>query len=109
MTRDRDDSEATQPVSLVDADHPMTRAHRRRRVDRELIRLRRQFAFLFFLLVLSMVVLSISQQLNANRIEYSRYDLCIQRNAEIAAYNAQNIGRVPPFPLPDCGADPRTD
>jgi len=92
-----------------DPDHPAVRYERRRRVDRELIQLRRQFVFLFVLLVISMVLVTVTQQINANRIEYARYDLCVARAAEIAAYNQQNAGIVPPFPIAGCGVDPRTD
>lgn len=101
--------ESEQTIPWHDPEHPAVKYERRRRVDRQLRTLRQQFAFLFFLLIVSMVVLSISQQLNANRIEYDRYDLCIQRQQEIAVYNQQNLGKVPPFPIASCGDDPRTD
>jgi hypothetical protein len=101
-------SRAEETMPFHDPDLPQ-RLERRRRVDRQLIQLRRQFIFLFVLLVVSMVLITISIQLNANRIEYARYDLCIQRQAEIEAYNQQNLGRVPPFPVASCGVDPRTD
>jgi hypothetical protein len=95
-------------MPFQDPDLPV-RIERRRRVDRQLIQLRRQFIFLFILLIASMVLITITVQLNANRIEYARYDLCVQRQAEITAYNQQNQGKVPPFPIASCGADPRTD
>jgi len=104
-----DERESERTIPWHDPDHPTVRYERRRKVDRELKQLRRQFAFLFFLLIISMIILSISQQLNANRIEYARYDLCVERQAEIVAYNQQNEGKVPPFPIADCGPDPRTD
>lgn len=97
------------PTHPESPDNPVVRYERRRRVDQQLVTLRRQVIFLFVLLVVSMVILSIYQQLTSNRIEYDRYDLCVQRQAEIAAYNAQNSGLVPPFPIASCGADPRTD
>jgi cell division protein FtsB len=103
------DSRAEETIPWHDPEHPAVKYERRRKVDRELKRLRQQFIFLFVLLVASMVLVTISQQLNANRIEYARYDLCIQRQAEIEAYNQQNQGKVPPFPVASCGADPRTD
>jgi hypothetical protein len=95
-------------MPFQDPDMPV-RIERRRRVDRQLIQLRRQFVFLFILLIASMVLITITVQLNANRIEYARYDLCVQRQTEITAYNQQNQGKVPPFPIASCGADPRTD
>jgi len=95
-------------MPFQDPDLPV-RIERRRRVDRQLIQLRRQFIFLFVLLVASMVLITVTVQLNANRIEYARYDLCVQRQTEITAYNQQNQGKVPPFPIASCGADPRTD
>jgi hypothetical protein len=101
-------SRAEETMPFQDPDMPV-RLERRRRVDRQLIQLRRQFIFLFILLVASMVLITITVQLNANRIEYARYDLCVQRQAEIEAYNQQNRGRVPPFPVASCGVDPRTD
>lgn len=97
------------PVLPGDPDHPAVRYERRRRVDRELVQLRRQFIFLFILVVLSMVIISISLTLNTNRVEYNRYDLCLQRAAEIEAYNARYSDIVPPFPVASCGVDPRTD
>lgn len=101
-------SRAEETMPFQDPDLP-TRIERRRRVDRQLIQLRKQFIFLFVLLIASMILITITQQMNANRIEYARYDLCIQRQAEITAYNEQNRGRVPPFPVAECGVDPRTD
>lgn len=95
-------AEQTQPITLEDV-------RRRHRVDRELHRLRSQFLFLFVFLLAVSLLLSLTLQLNANRIEYSRYDLCLQRDAEILAYNQQNAGVVPAFPIAYCGADPRTD
>jgi len=101
-------SHAEETMPFQDPDMPV-RIERRRRVDRQLIQLRRQFVFLFILLIASMVLITITVQLNANRIEYARYDLCVQRQTEITAYNQQNQGKVPPFPIASCGADPRTD
>jgi len=102
----RSEAEDTMPMSHPD--HP-TRVQRRERVERHLKILKRQMAFLFALIVFAMVVLSLFQQANANRIEYDRYDLCVIRQQEIMAYNAQNVGVVPPFPIASCGHDPRTD
>jgi hypothetical protein len=102
-------SEAETTLPTTHPDHPVVRYERRRRVDRDLKILKKQIAFLFALIVFAMVVLSIYQQVNMNRIEYARYDLCIQRQQEIIAYNAQNLGKVPPIPLAECGPDPRTD
>lgn len=87
--------------------HPINR--RRRRVDKDLQILKAQVAFLFALIVFAMVVLSLWQRANDNRIEYERYDLCLVRQQEIVAYNANLQGRYPPFPIASCGPDPRTD
>jgi hypothetical protein len=103
------ESEAETTLSPSDPEHPVRLVERRRQVDRDLRMLKQQIAFLFALIVFAMVVLSIYQQVNMNRIEYDRYDLCLVRQAEIAAYNDQHAGQAPAIPPASCGDDPRTD
>jgi hypothetical protein len=103
------ESEAETTLSPSDPEHPVRLVERRRRVDRDLRMLKQQIAFLFALIVFAMVVLSIYQQVNMNRIEYDRYDLCLIRQGEVVAYNAQNAGKTPTLPVTTCGQDPRTD
>lgn len=105
MTEYESAAESTLPTTHPD--HPIVRYERRRRVDRHLRILKAQIAFLFALIVFAMVVLSIYQQVNMNRIEYDRYDLCVQRKAEIDTFNATSTWKVPP--VASCGTDPRTD
>jgi hypothetical protein len=91
---------------------PTVEARQRRdEVDRKLARLRYQFIFLFVFLVLVSALATYLLRAQANRIEYGRYDTCVERFSDIVKYNASisPSGIVPDFPLPKCGENPRTD
>jgi len=95
---------------MPDMPTPEAREHRSE-VDRKLARLRAQVLFLFVFLLLVSLGMSYLLRVQANRIEYGRYDACVVRYQEILKYNAliEPPGFVPEFPLPRCGQDPRTD
>lgn len=79
------------------------------RIDRDMHKIRMQMIFLFAFLVIALVLAAIRAQLNADRIELERWQLCQGRVAGINAYNSILPDTAIKFPVPDCGPDPRTD
>lgn len=78
-------------------------------IDRDMHRLRLQMVFLFAFLTAALVVAAVRGQVNDNRIELERWQLCQDRVAAVTVYNANLPTDAIRFPVAQCGPDPRTD
>lgn len=78
-------------------------------LEREMHRLKVLMVFLFAFLTAALIVSTVRGQINDNRIELERWQLCQQRVATVAEYNSHLPATATQFPAPVCGPDPRTD